>query len=48
MNKFLSWFFAIYWVVMGIMSFTSTVTFTPFFTGCACMVASVAFWNDLF
>lgn len=48
MNKFLNWFFAIYWVVMAIMSFTSTITLTPFFTGFACLVASVAFWNDLF
>lgn len=48
MNKFLHWFFAIYWVVMGIMCFTGTITFTPFFTGCACLVASIAFWNDLF
>ena len=48
MNKFLGWFFAIYRVIMGIMCFTGTLTLTPFSAGCACMVASVAFWNDLF
>ena len=30
MQKFLNWFFAIYWVVMGIMCFTGTITLTPF------------------
>lgn len=48
MNKFLSWFFSIYWVVMGIMCFTGILTLTPFSAGYACMVASVAFWDNLF
>lgn len=48
MNKFLHWFFAIYWVVIGIMCFTGTITLTPFSAGFACLVASTAFWNDLF
>ena len=48
MNKFLSWFFAIYWVVMSIMCFTGIITLTPFVAGIACLVASIAFWNDLF
>ena len=48
MNKFFSWFFAIYWVVMGILCFTGTLTLTPLSAGFACLVASVAFWNDLF
>ena len=48
MNKFLSWFFAIYWVVMAIICFTGTIPFSPFGVGMSCLVASVAFWNDLF
>ena len=48
MNKFFGWFFSIYWVVMGILCFTGTLTLTPLFAGCACLVASTAFWNDLF
>ena len=48
MIKFLSWFFTIYWVVMGIMCFTGIFTLTPFSAGFACLVASTAFWDDLF
>lgn len=48
MSKFLNWFFAIYWMVIGIMYFTGTITITPLSAGCACLVASTAFWNNLF
>ena len=48
MNKFFGWFFTIYWVVMDIMCFTGALALTPLSAGCACMVASAAFWNDLF
>jgi hypothetical protein len=48
MNKFLHWFFAIYWVVIGIMCFTGTITLPPSSAGIACLIASTAFWNDLF
>ena len=48
MIKFLSWFFAIYWVIMGIMCFTGIITLTPLSAGCACLVASIAYWNNLF
>ena len=48
MNKFLYWFFTIYWVVMSILCFIGTFTPTPLFAGCACLVASTAFWNNLF
>ena len=48
MKKFSSWFFAIYWVILGIMCFTGTITLTPLSAGIACLIASVAFWNDLF
>ena len=48
MNKFLGWFFAIFWVVLGIMCFSGSFSLTPFSAGFACLGASVAFWNDLF
>ena len=48
MIKFLSWFFTIYWVVMGVMCFTGIITLTPSSAGCACLVASIAYWNNLF
>ena len=48
MNKFFGWFFTIYWVVISILCFTGTLTLTPLSAGFACLVASTAFWNDLF
>ena len=48
MNKFFGWFFTIYLVVMGIMCFTGTITLAPLSAGIACLIASTAFWNDLF
>ena len=48
MDKFINWFFAIYWVVMGIMCFTGTITLTPFLAGLACLAASITYWNNLF
>jgi hypothetical protein len=48
MYKFLRWFFGIYWVIIGIMCFTGAITLTPTSTGIACLIASTAFWNDLF
>ena len=46
--KFLNLFFAIYWIVLGTMCFTEVITLTPFSAGFICLVASTAFWNDLF
>ena len=45
MNKFLGWFFAIYWVVMGIMCFTGTITLTPFSAGFASAGFSSTFFG---
>ena len=47
MMKFLNWFFAICWVVMSVMCFMGTITLPPLSAGCACLIASTAFWNNL-
>ena len=48
MQKFLDLFFTIYWIVMAIICFTGTIPFSPFGVGITCLVASSAFFRDLF